>query len=130
MSFAGKYEMTSSDNFEEYLKAVGVGFATRKLAASSKPTVELTENGDNLTLKTVTTFKTTDLAFTLGEEFTEETADGRKCQTTFVRDGNRLIQTQKLDNLNATITRTFNGDALIAKFEAGGVVSNRTYKRV
>ncbi|MER5865925.1 lipocalin/fatty-acid binding family protein [Kitasatospora sp. NPDC002040] len=130
MSFAGKYEMTSSDNFEEYLKAVGVGFATRKLAASSKPTVELTEDGDAFTLKTTTTFKTITLAFTLGQEFAEETDDGRKVPTTIVRDGNKLVQQQHLDGLIATITRTFTADGLEATFEADGVVSKRSYKRV
>lgn len=130
MSIAGKYEMTSSDNFEEYLKAVGVGLATRKLEASSKPTVELTEDGDNFKMKTVTTLKTMDLAFKLGEEFVEETSDGRKCNTTIVREGNKLIQAQKLDNLTATITRTFTDDGLAATFEAVGVVSKRVYKRI
>ncbi|MFI5761857.1 lipocalin/fatty-acid binding family protein [Streptomyces sp. NPDC051563] len=130
MSFAGKYEMTSSDNFEEYLKAVGVGFATRKLAASSKPTEELTEDGNAFTLKTVTTFKTTNLAFVLGEEFIEEREDGDKFPTTIVRDGNKLVQTQKLDNVTATITRTFTADGLEATLEADGVVSKRSYKRV
>ncbi|MFI5866399.1 lipocalin/fatty-acid binding family protein [Streptomyces sp. NPDC051546] len=130
MSFAGTYEMTGSDNFEEYLNAVGVGFATRKLAASSKPTVEVTEDGNAFTLKTVTTFKTTHLAFVLGGEFIEEREDGAKFPTTIVRDGNQLVQTQKLDNATATITRTFTADGLEATFEADGVVSKRSYKRV
>ena len=129
MAIDGTYEMVGSDNFEEYLKAIGVGLATRKIAAASKPTVEVQEDGDNLKLKTTTTLKTTDLAFTLGKEFVEETEDGRKCNTTVTRDGNKLVQVQKLDDLTATITRTFNDTGFDATFEADGVVSKRTYKR-
>lgn len=130
MAFDGKYEMVSSDNYEEYLKAVGVGFANRKLAASSKPTVEITTDGGAWRLKTVTTFKTTDLAFVLGEEFTEEREDGRECLTTFTLDGDTLTQVQKLDAADATITRRVGADGMHAAFEAGGVVAHRRYKRV
>ncbi|MCJ0872672.1 lipocalin/fatty-acid binding family protein [Streptomyces sp. AP-93] len=122
--------MTTSDNFEEYLKATGVGLATRKLAASSKPTVSLTEDGDNYRLSTVTTFKTTVLAFTLAQEFTEEAEDGRQWITTVNRDGNKLLQIQKLDTLSAIITRTFTDDGMAAVYVCGDVVSNRSYKRI
>lgn len=130
MTITGKYEMTSSDNYEEYLKAIGVGMATRKLDASSKPTVEFQESGDDFKMKTTTTFKTIDLAFTLGKEFTEETSDGRQCQTTVTRNGNTLVQVQKLEGMTSTVARTFADDGFEATFEAGGVVSKRSYKRV
>ncbi|WP_162688718.1 MULTISPECIES: lipocalin/fatty-acid binding family protein [unclassified Streptomyces] len=130
MGIAGTYEMTSSDNYEDYLKATGVGMATRKLAASSKPTVTITEDGDNYRMKTVTTFKTIDLAFKIGEEFVEETDDGRKANTTITRDGDKLVQVQKLDTLSTRITRTFIDNGLIAVFAVGDVVSNRSYKRI
>ncbi|CAG7828979.1 unnamed protein product [Allacma fusca] len=129
MSISGKYEMVSSENFDEYLKAVGVGLVTRKLANNSKPTIEVTENGDKYLFKTITTFKTIDLDFEVGKEFTEETADGRKAQTTITRNGNVFTQTQKIDKLNATITRTFSDNTLTAVFQAGDVTSTRVYKK-
>ena len=33
--------------------------------------------------------------FRLGEEFEEETTDGRKCKTTVTMDGNKLVTSQK-----------------------------------
>ena len=33
--------------------------------------------------------------FRLGEEFDEETTDGRKCKTTVTMDGNKLVTSQK-----------------------------------
>ncbi|MGW5401429.1 lipocalin/fatty-acid binding family protein [Streptomyces sp. NPDC003952] len=129
MDFTGSYEMTKSDNFEEYLKEIGVGLATRKLAAASKPTEDIRANGDDWRMKTTTTLKTIELVFTLGQEFTEETADGRKCQTVFTVNGNVLTQVQKLEGMTCTITRTFTEDGLTAVFQAGHVVSTRVYRR-
>lgn len=54
--------------------------AKRALAATAKPTIEITENGGRYTLKTLSTFKNTEINFALGEEFDEETADGRKAK--------------------------------------------------
>jgi fatty acid-binding protein 7 len=59
---------------------VGVGFAKRAIAAAAKPTIEISENGGKYTIKTLSAFKNTEITFTLGEEFDEETADGRKAR--------------------------------------------------
>ncbi|MGW5399636.1 lipocalin/fatty-acid binding family protein [Streptomyces sp. NPDC003952] len=129
MSIAGTYKMTTSTNFEEYLKAIGVGMATRKIIAASEPTVEIEQDGDNYKMKTTTTFKTIDLAFKLGEEFVEDTDDGRKCNTTVSGDGNVLVQVQKFDSVTATITRSFTADGFEARHEAAGIVAQRFFKR-
>ena len=83
-------------------------------------------------MKTITTLKTTELKFKLGQEFVEETADGRKCNTTFTRNGNTLTQTQKLDDITTTISREFGGAPgaeMKTVFSSGGVVSTRVYKK-
>ena len=49
----------------------------RKLGGSVKPTQEISVDGDKWHIKTITTFKTTELKFTLNEPFEETTADGR-----------------------------------------------------
>jgi hypothetical protein len=128
--FAGRYEMVSSENYDEYLKAIGVDMVARKLANNSKPTIEITENGQNINLKTITTFKTVDLNFILGEEFEEETEAGYKAKTTINQDGNRLVQVLKLDGLEAHKTRTFTGSEMIEEIKAGGVTSKRVYCKV
>ena len=55
----------------------GVGMVMRKMGNAATPTVEITLEDGTYTLKTVTTFKTTEIKFKLGEEFEETTADGR-----------------------------------------------------
>nr|QKO28392.1 fatty acid binding protein 11 [Ctenopharyngodon idella] len=77
--FVGKWKMTSSDNFDEYMKAVGAGFASRQMANLAKPslTIALDDQGF-ISMKAVTTFKTLEIKFKLDEEFDETTADDRK----------------------------------------------------
>lgn len=51
-------------------------------AAASKPHVEIKQNGEHFYIKTSTTVRTTEIKFLIGEEFDEETVDGRKCKVT------------------------------------------------
>jgi hypothetical protein len=43
----GKFQLVSSEGLDDYLKALGVGFARRKLAATISPTIfiSIEENG-------------------------------------------------------------------------------------
>lgn len=60
----------------------GVNAMLRKVAgaAASKPHVEIRQNGEHFYIKTSTTVRTTEINFLIGEEFNEETVDGRKCK--------------------------------------------------
>jgi len=129
MAFTGKFELVSSDNFDEYLKACGVGMAKRALAASAKPTVEISESGGVYKMKTLSTLKNTEITFKLGEEFDEETADGRKSKSTMTADGNKLIHSQKIGDDSSKTVREFSADSLKATFTAKDVSATRVYKK-
>ena len=49
----------------------------RKLASVAKPSTEITVDGDDWNLKTLSTVKNTEISFKLGEPFDETTGDGR-----------------------------------------------------
>lgn len=59
----------------------GVNVMLRKIAvaAASKPSVEITQDGETLSIKTSTSVRTTHVTFTVGQEFNEATVDGRPC---------------------------------------------------
>lgn len=61
---------------------IGVNAMLRKVAcaAASKPHVEIRQNGEQFYIKTSTTVRTTEINFQIGQEFNEETVDGRKCK--------------------------------------------------
>lgn len=74
----------------------GVGILTRKVGNSVRPVVELTQESDGkLKLSSKSTFRNASISFNLGEEFDEETLDGRKVKSTITLEGNKLIQIQK-----------------------------------
>nr|CAD7415267.1 unnamed protein product [Timema poppensis] len=127
-AFLGKkYKLAASENFDEYMKALGVGLVTRKMGNTVSPVIELTASGGEYTLKTTSTFKSSVLTFKLGEECDEETVDGRKVKSTCTIDGNKLIQVQKGDK-ESTIVREFTPEQVTATLTADGVVCTRIYK--
>ncbi|XP_069648178.1 retinol-binding protein 1 isoform X1 [Haliaeetus albicilla] len=81
--FSGYWKMVSNDNFEEYLKALDVNVAVRKIANLLKPDKEILQNGDHMIIKTLSTFRNYIMEFDVGKEFEEDLAgvDDRKCMT-------------------------------------------------
>uniref|UniRef100_A0A452RDV9 Cellular retinoic acid binding protein 2 n=1 Tax=Ursus americanus TaxID=9643 RepID=A0A452RDV9_URSAM len=81
-NFSGNWKIIRSENFEDLLKVLGVNVMLRKIAvaAASKPAVEIKQEGDTFYIKTSTTVRTTEIHFKIGEEFEEQTVDGRPCK--------------------------------------------------
>lgn len=101
----------------------------RKMGNSVWPTVELLKNGEMYTLNTSSTFKSTSITFKLGEEFEEETADGRIVKTKITLKDDTFTQDQYGDK-PSTIVRVFTADELIATCKIGNITCVRTYKLV
>ncbi|XP_072934331.1 fatty acid-binding protein-like [Epargyreus clarus] len=99
-SFLGKkYKLKASDNFEEYLKFIEIGYLSRKTALALSPTSILIKNIDGSYTFTMSNgFRSTVNTFRLGEEFTEERADGVLVKSIMTMEGNKLIQVQIEDN--------------------------------
>ena len=71
LSLAGSWNFHSSENFDEYMKEIGVGFATRAIGSKVKPTYHISQENNTWTIKMESTFKNSELKFTVGEEFEE-----------------------------------------------------------
>lgn len=133
--FVGRWSLQTSENFDKYMEAVGVGFMLRKVATTLKPDLLFAADGEGWKMRTESTFKTTEISFKLGEEFDEETADGRKMKTTMTVEGSILTQAQK-GEVDTTLTRELTDDdtlVLLCKAkdkEGKEVESKRTYTRV
>ncbi|XP_013386384.1 fatty acid-binding protein, heart [Lingula anatina] len=124
----GKWKLIDSKNFEEYMKAVGVGAVMRKLGATAKPSQEISRDGDKFTIKTKSAVKNTEITFTLGQEFEETTADGRKVKSVVTLDGDKLVHSQKGD-IDSTITREIIDGNMVMYVSAKDVTCTRTYAR-
>nr|XP_019957243.1 PREDICTED: uncharacterized protein LOC109638618 [Paralichthys olivaceus] len=93
----GYWKMISNDNFEEYLKALDVNVAIRKIATLLKPDKDIVHDGDHIVIKTLSTFKNYNMDFHIGKEFEEDLSgvDDRKCMTTITWEGDKLVCVQK-----------------------------------
>lgn len=122
-----KYKLVSSENFDEYMKALGVGMVMRKIGANVHPVVQLTEDNGVYTLKTTSKIISSEILFKLGEEFDEETPDGRKVKSVCTLDGTTLTQVQK-GQKDTTIVREFSPKMMKMEMTVGDIHCNRVYK--
>ncbi|NP_001158577.1 Fatty acid-binding protein, heart [Oncorhynchus mykiss] len=127
--FVGTWKMISSDNFDDYMKALGVGFATRQVGNRTEPSLIINMDDQGMIcVKSQSTFKTVEIKFKLNEPFEETTADDRKTMTVFTLENGNLVQKQNWDGKETIIEREVTGDGkLIAKCVMGDVVAVRTY---
>nr|ADO28068.1 fatty acid-binding protein heart [Ictalurus furcatus] len=126
--FVGTWKMVSSDNFDEYMKALGVGFATRQVGNRTKPNSILNVDDQGLIcMKSQSTFKTTEVKFKLNETFAETTADDRKTTTVVSLENGKLVQKQTWDGKETTLERELIDGQLVATCKMGDVVVVRTY---
>ncbi|KAJ8354353.1 hypothetical protein SKAU_G00219200 [Synaphobranchus kaupii] len=126
--FAGTWKISSSENFDEYMKALGVGFAIRQMGNMAKPNLIISVDDQGMiSMKSHSTFKTTEIKFKLNEEFDETTADDRKTKTVMALENGKLVQKQNWDGKNTTIERSIEDGKLIAKCTMNDVVAVRTY---
>ncbi|XP_067887784.1 fatty acid-binding protein, liver-like [Heterodontus francisci] len=128
-AFVGEWSLKESENFEEYMKILGVSMMLRKVAVSAKPKTVISVNGDTITLETKSIVKNTKIQFKLGEEFDETTADDRITKTTVTLDDGKLVQTQRWDGRETTLVRELQDDKLILTCSIGNVVCTRIYRR-
>ncbi|XP_042291338.1 fatty acid-binding protein, heart [Thunnus albacares] len=128
-AFVGTWNLKESEKFDEYMKELGVGFATRKVGNLTKPTTIIAVDGDKVTVKTQSTIKNTELNFKLGEEFDETTADDRKVKSLVTIDNGKMVHIQKWDGKETSLVREVSGNALTLTLTLGDVVCTRRYEK-
>ena len=131
----GRYRLLKTENFDEFMKKLGVGLVKRKLANSVSPQNVILVNDDgSYTVRTESTVRTTELNFSLGVPFKEETLDGRITLTTATRIGNVLSLDQQGDSakneLSSKQIRDFNGDKMLMSLIVEDIVCLRHYEKV
>ncbi|XP_074841820.1 fatty acid-binding protein 5-like [Carettochelys insculpta] len=127
--FLGKWSLLSSEGFDDYMKALGVNMAMRKMGTVVKPDVYISKDGDTITIKTESTFKSSQFSFKLGEKCEENTVDGRKVQTLVTLNGNALTQLQQWDGKESTIVRKIDDGNLVVECEMNGCKCRRVYHK-
>lgn len=129
----GTWNLVSSENFEELMQKLGVGFIKRKIGAKLKPTVIISRNEKGVwSILTKSPAKTLEIKFEIDKPFEEETLDERKVTTTVTIEDDKLVQTQRDNggNVVCTISREVSeNDELVTIATVEDVVSTRIYER-
>ncbi|KAM6181808.1 fatty acid-binding protein, brain [Erethizon dorsatum] len=129
-AFCATWKLADSQNFDEYMKALGVGFATRQVGNVTKPTVIISQEAGKVVIRTQCTFKNTEISFHLGEEFNEISADDRKCKSVVSLDGDKLIHIQKWDGKETKFVREIKDGKMVMTLTFGDIVCIRHYEKV
>ncbi|XP_069008657.1 fatty acid binding protein 7, brain, a [Embiotoca jacksoni] len=128
-AFCATWKLVDSQNFDEYMKALGVGFATRQVGNVTKPTVAISQDGDKVVVKTLSTFRNTEISSKLGEEFDETTPDDRHVKSTFTMEGDKLVHVQKWDGKETKLIREIKDGKMVMTLTFEGVQGVRTYEK-
>ncbi|CAF1212134.1 unnamed protein product [Adineta ricciae] len=127
----GTWDYVDSENFDEFMKELGVGWAIRMAAKGVKPRLVISENDGKWNIKSESTFKTVAYDFTPDVEFNETTPDGREVTTVIHFHGDKWVNVSIDKNgKKSVITRYVDdkGQQMI-DMECGSVKARRWYKR-
>jgi len=130
VNYEGEYKLASSENFDEYMKVVGVGMLTRKAANATTPVLSVSVSGDHWVVKQTSTFKNYLQEFQIGVEKEIATPDGRKVKSIVTKEGDVLREKQAgADGKESILIREFKEDGIYTNVSCEGVVCKRFYQR-
>ncbi|XP_026329781.1 fatty acid-binding protein, adipocyte-like [Hyposmocoma kahamanoa] len=90
-SIPGKYQHYKNENFDDYFIAVGVPYIPRKMMAMSSPLMEITLDGDMMTIKSSSLMRTLENTFKLGEEYEERMPNATIKSTTTIQNESEMV---------------------------------------
>ncbi|XP_035932047.1 fatty acid-binding protein, liver [Halichoerus grypus] len=127
MNFSGKYQLQSQENFEAFMKAVGLPDELIQKGKDIKGVSEIVQNGKHFKLIITTGSKVIQNEFTLGEECELETMTGEKVKAVVQTEGdNKLVTTFK----GIKSVTELNGDVITNTMTLGDIVFKRISKRI
>ncbi|KPP65281.1 retinoid-binding protein 7-like [Scleropages formosus] len=131
VDISGTWDMVSNHNFDGYMVALGIDFATRKIANLLKTRKVIEQDGDVFTFTTVSSLKNYKSSFKLGEEFEEMTKglDNRKCLSQVNWVGDHLVCVQKGEKKDRGWTHWLEGDELHLELKCEGEVCKQVYRK-
>ncbi|XP_033920831.1 fatty acid-binding protein, liver [Melopsittacus undulatus] len=127
MSFTGKYELQSQENFESFMKAMGLPDEQIQKGKDIKSTSEIVQDGKKFKITVTTGSKVLHQEFTIGEECELEMLSGEKVKAIVHMEGNnRLIADLK----GIKSITELDGDTITLTMKVGDITYKRVSKRI
>ncbi|XP_059113057.1 fatty acid-binding protein, liver [Peromyscus eremicus] len=127
MNFSGKYQLQSQENFEPFMKAMGLPEDLIQKGKDIKGVSEIVHDGKHVKLTITYGTKVLHNEFTLGEEFELETMTGEKVKAVVNMEGDNKMVTSFKGMKSVT---ELNGDTIINTMTVGDIVYKRISKRI
>ncbi|CAF0834236.1 unnamed protein product [Adineta steineri] len=128
----GTWNYVSNENFDAFLKEMGINKVLRTLAKTVKPRVVIAEKDGKWSFRSETTLKTTAIEFIPGVEFTDVSHDGEPYTSTVRFENGKWTQTihYSKSGKQLSVQRWVdNQDQLQVTMECGNVKATELYKR-
>ncbi|XP_026714324.1 gastrotropin isoform X1 [Athene cunicularia] len=127
MAFAGKYEFEGDENYDDFVKKIGLPSDKVEMGRNCKIVTEVAQNGNDFTwTQHFPGGHTTTNTFTIGKEADMETIGGKKFKATVKMEDGKIVA----DFPNYRHTAEICGGKLVEISTASGVVYRRTSKRI
>lgn len=95
----GDFKLETSEGFTDFMYELGVDWFKRSIACTLYPLQKISQDPatEEISMDTITTFKSTYTKFKLNEPWEEYTGDGRTTTTVTSVDGRKLVKVQTPD---------------------------------
>ncbi|XP_038156230.1 fatty acid-binding protein, heart-like [Cyprinodon tularosa] len=128
--FVGTWKMTSSENFDELMKAFGMGASQLQMANQNRPKFTLSMDDQGMiSMKSLNIFGTPEIQFKLNEPFVQKTINNKETMTVVTLENGKLIQKHSGDGGDFIIEREISDGQLIARSKRGNVEAVRTFEK-
>ncbi|XP_078537378.1 fatty acid-binding protein 2, liver [Lissotriton helveticus] len=126
MDFNGTWQVYSQENYEAFLRAVGLPEDVVKVAKDIHPVIEIHQNGDNFVVTSKTPKQSVTNSFTIGKEAEITTMNGKKIKCTVVYEGGKLVS--KTDQF--THIQEIKGNEMVETLTVGSATLVRRSRKV
>lgn len=127
MAFTGKYEFEGDENYDDFVRKIGLPSDKIEMGRNCKIVTEVVQNGDDFTwTQHFPGGHTATNKFTIGKEADMETMGGRKFKATIKMEDGKLIA----EFPNYRHTSEISGGKLVEVATAAGVVYKRISKKI
>ncbi|NXD34916.1 FABPL protein, partial [Copsychus sechellarum] len=127
MSFAGKYQLQTQENFEPFMRALGLPEEEIQKGKDLKSISEIEQDGKKFKVTVTTGSKVLKNEFTIGEESEIQLLNGEKAKVVVQLEGNNKLVTQVKGMKSVT---EVNGDIITHTMTMGDLTFKRVSKRI
>ncbi|KAM8976230.1 fatty acid-binding protein, liver-like [Pelodytes ibericus] len=126
MSFSGTWQVYVQENYDNFLRTVGLPEEIVKVAKDINPVIEIQQNGDNFVVTSKTPKQTNSNSFTVGKEAEINTPDGKKIKVIVNLEGGKLVS--KSDKFSHI--QEIQGSEMVETITIGSATMTRKSRKV